>query len=463
MKKLIFIAIVLIAVWGVYLVNTNQHPFQDAGAIPDHQQWYSLKWHGNNVGYVKQTWSRHKDYYQWTQLLQIEGMARGKPFRRVSEEALQFSLDFPYPLVSGSWFVDHIQQQKYDFVVNSQMLEIHQDGKIKSLDYPQTWDAQQLWMPQRVSLLAHQPGQNKTLQILRWDMQQMQPVSYEFTFGKVNLAGEIQAISQKSNSVSSDLWLFNGSGKLVSRSMGTALQLVEASESEALKISSVDAYQNTLLSVDKPLGAVQDIAELELEFGELWQFQNPAKRVKITQESSGGFLQIGMPGEYETQLKQVFLEQNDRYLDSPRINRIAQSLTQGKITSFQKAEAIMEFVSEFIEDSDEINEVTVTHILDNAKGDCTEHALLFVTLARAAGIPSREANGLLYLGDSQQKYSAHVWAEVEIDGHWLSIDPTWRKMGLDPGYIRVYGHEASTKATLLALSGKTIHVKALSF
>ena len=40
--------------------------------------------------------------------------------------------------------------------------------------------------------------------------------------------------------------------------------------------------------------------------------------------------------------------------------------------------------------------LTVADIMEKKSGDCTEHALLFVTLARALGIPAREVSGIYY-------------------------------------------------------------------
>jgi len=38
-------------------------------------------------------------------------------------------------------------------------------------------------------------------------------------------------------------------------------------------------------------------------------------------------------------------------------------------------------------------------VLEHLQGDCTEHSILFIGLARAAGIPAREVAGLVYVDD----------------------------------------------------------------
>jgi transglutaminase-like putative cysteine protease len=61
-------------------------------------------------------------------------------------------------------------------------------------------------------------------------------------------------------------------------------------------------------------------------------------------------------------------------------------------------------------------------VIQSKKGDCTAYALLFTTLARAAGIPAREAGGWLYMGDEYQAFGFHAWNEVILDGHWVPVD-----------------------------------------
>ncbi len=446
-----------------FFIYPSSNSYSDLSTLETNHRWYSLQWYGKNVGYVDEGWTRQKQYFQWSQLLHIEGNARGKPFRRVSQEALQFSLDYPYHLLSGSWFVENNQlKQQYDFIVKGDELEISQSGSKKLIPYTVQWNALKLFAPQRESILATEAGGGKTVFLQRWDMQKLTAVDTEFSFGMTDNIGGIQAVSHQQNQIGKKLWNFDASGQLISLSLGESLRLELSSQSEALRLTTADVYQSSLLMVDKPLGDALEIAELELEIGEAWKnldaTDNPSAH-QVTQSAPGNFLQIGLPGQFESQRRELFLQHTSRYPDSRRLRRIATSLVTKPKTDFLKAQALVNFVAEYITNDDEINELSVDEILDNASGDCTEHALLFVSLARAAGIPAREVNGLLYLGDEQQKYSAHVWAEVEINGQWLSVDPTWRKMSLDPGYIRIYGDQAANTTTLLALSGKTIFVK----
>jgi len=66
---------------------------------------------------------------------------------------------------------------------------------------------------------------------------------------------------------------------------------------------------------------------------------------------------------------------------------------------------------------------------------CTEFTDLFVTLARAAGIPAREVEGFAYTNNPKLKPLSlktdvlHAWPEYWDKGRsvWVQIDPTWEK------------------------------------
>ena len=57
-------------------------------------------------------------------------------------------------------------------------------------------------------------------------------------------------------------------------------------------------------------------------------------------------------------------------------------------------------------------------VLKQHFGRCWDYSDLFVTMARAAGLPCRQTYGWLY------EIEGHVWCDVLIDGHWLMVDPT---------------------------------------
>jgi transglutaminase-like putative cysteine protease len=76
------------------------------------------------------------------------------------------------------------------------------------------------------------------------------------------------------------------------------------------------------------------------------------------------------------------------------------------------------------------------------RGDCNEHAAVFVSLARTAGFPARTVTGLVYLDDplSPGLYP-HAWAEVDLGEPvgWVPVDPALGQGIADATHLRLEG------------------------
>lgn len=101
--------------------------------------------------------------------------------------------------------------------------------------------------------------------------------------------------------------------------------------------------------------------------------------------------------------------------------------------------------------------------LASREGDCTEHTVLFVALARAAGIPAREIAGVTAVEGGEGLYY-HAWPEVWV-GEWVAVDPTLGQELADATHIkfaqggtenlfRVASIFGKLKAKILDLPGK---------
>ena len=70
-------------------------------------------------------------------------------------------------------------------------------------------------------------------------------------------------------------------------------------------------------------------------------------------------------------------------------------------------------------------------------------------MARAAGIPAREVSGFIYGEGSKFSFGGHAWCEVEVDGHWHPVDPTWGETMINATHIRISGERPSSEETEL--------------
>jgi transglutaminase-like putative cysteine protease len=70
------------------------------------------------------------------------------------------------------------------------------------------------------------------------------------------------------------------------------------------------------------------------------------------------------------------------------------------------------------------------------QGDCTEHAVLLAALARASGLPSRVAIGLIYM-PKQQGFGYHMWTQVFVGNRWLPLDATLGRGGIGASHLQL--------------------------
>jgi len=122
--------------------------------------------------------------------------------------------------------------------------------------------------------------------------------------------------------------------------------------------------------------------------------------------------------------------------DDARVGRLLGQALPPRANPRDKARILSEFVRDYLVDDRSAEPLDLSEVIDRRRGDCTEHAALFVTLARAAGIPAREVHGLLWVQELGA-FGGHAWAEVALSGLWVPVDPTWGQLPADPTHIRL--------------------------
>jgi hypothetical protein len=92
-------------------------------------------------------------------------------------------------------------------------------------------------------------------------------------------------------------------------------------------------------------------------------------------------------------------------------------------------------------------------VLQSLEGDCTEHSVLFVGLARAAGLPAREVAGLIYVDGPSPGFYFHQWAEVWV-GEWIEADPTFNQVPADVTHVKLAEGDLFQQTKLLPIIGR---------
>ena len=116
----------------------------------------------------------------------------------------------------------------------------------------------------------------------------------------------------------------------------------------------------------------------------------------------------------------------------------------------QIARQINEWVHENIEKRVTVSVPSAVEVLETKRGDCNEHTVLYVALARAAGLPARTAAGLVYSGG---QFYYHAWPEVYLNG-WVAVDPTFGQFPADAAHLRFTIGGLARQMELIRLIGR---------
>jgi transglutaminase-like putative cysteine protease len=112
---------------------------------------------------------------------------------------------------------------------------------------------------------------------------------------------------------------------------------------------------------------------------------------------------------------------------NPQIQSLSKELSKGKKTACDQVRAFYDYAGDNLIYTYNQNDWGAQATLGEMGSDCTEYADLTIALSRAARIPARYFEGLLYL--EKQTYdlakTEHAWLDVYLPGSgWVALDPT---------------------------------------
>ncbi|PJA26539.1 MAG: hypothetical protein CO189_10265 [candidate division Zixibacteria bacterium CG_4_9_14_3_um_filter_46_8] len=154
----------------------------------------------------------------------------------------------------------------------------------------------------------------------------------------------------------------------------------------------------------------------------------------------------------------ILLEKSDDFLsasefiqsnDSSIIN-LAASITDGSQSNREKAFAISDWVYRNIEKDITVSVPSAVEVLRVRRGDCNEHTVLYVALARAAGIPCKTVIGIVH---KDGMFFYHAWPAVFL-GYWHHLDPTFGQHLADATHIQLLEGNIEKQAELVKVVGK---------
>src|SRR3954469_9450048 len=147
--------------------------------------------------------------------------------------------------------------------------------------------------------------------------------------------------------------------------------------------------------------------------------------------------------------------------DAPEIVAEAAKAVNGARGNRLKAERLTRYVNALIDKKPTVSLPSAREVLRTRVGDCNEHTVLYVAMARALGIPARIAVGLVYIHGA---FYYHAWPEVYIGeglraegsglGMWLPVDPTLNEFPANATHLRLARGGLDKQMVILPLMGK---------
>lgn len=137
-------------------------------------------------------------------------------------------------------------------------------------------------------------------------------------------------------------------------------------------------------------------------------------------------------------------------VNDPEIERVAREVAGATDDALDVAKRLNEWVYDRLEKRITMSVPSARQVLEAGRGDCNEHTVLYVALARAAGLPARTAAGLVYVNG---RFYYHAWPEVWLD-RWVPVDPTLGQFPADASHLRFVVGGLARQVELVRLIGQ---------
>jgi hypothetical protein len=133
-----------------------------------------------------------------------------------------------------------------------------------------------------------------------------------------------------------------------------------------------------------------------------------------------------------------------------RLRALARQIAGDERDPAVVAQLLARWVTQHIKPAPAAGLASALNVLAARRGDCNERTVLYVALARAAGIPARPVAGLLA---ARGRFYYHAWPEVYL-GDWVPVDPTLGQFPADAGHLRLATGGLARQLELVPLIGK---------
>ncbi|UCC38937.1 MAG: transglutaminase domain-containing protein [Candidatus Aminicenantes bacterium] len=128
-----------------------------------------------------------------------------------------------------------------------------------------------------------------------------------------------------------------------------------------------------------------------------------------------------------------FLEETE-YIkpNDPSIQQQLSEIRMGELDAKLIVQNILQWIKANIKTDLILETLSGPEVLEKKRGKCSEFAIIFASLARAAGIPTKIALGEVNQGNL---WLGHMWNEVWLEG-WIAVDPSAGIFVAGPSHLK---------------------------
>jgi hypothetical protein len=433
--------------------------------------WYGVYMLGNKVGYAKfsfaRTGDKEKAGYVMSMDAQMNFIAAGAKQEIRFSQSFEFDGKPPFAFRKGNF-----SEQTLASVKKTELTRKDQDvdairtvdgntstKQLGALDYTLADElAPRLWVRNGPKI-----GDRLTSRSFDPEKLDLESEFRKLVATKTSVAEGVKVTYHEVEMTSSKIQVatlerYNSKGSLLSGVLGGVIELRAENEQLAKDIGvKTDLFLLGTVKIDRPLGEPARITSLTVKVnGKEANVLKSGPRQTIERTDSGNLVcktgkDHGTPVKAtDKEIEENLLETNAYPIKHAKVQVLVKEAIGDAQSPKEKVDRLVHFVAKYITGDYNTRPRSLLHLLELRKGACTEFALLFTTLARAAGIPAREVTGLYYMGDDSKAFGPHAWNEVVLDGHWVPIDATWNEIEINATHISFGSNRTDEDLTVLA-------------
>jgi hypothetical protein len=476
-----FITVTIVAFWLVMvglLIQRNlpdhsaqpllSPPLPSAASLQAQEEWMGIYHQDQKVGYLQRRLSPTASGYQWEEVWRMRLRFLDTP--QTIHTAIRAETDSSFALTRfefrllSSGLTFRASGEVKDHILQGQMVTGNTPSPFSlPLETP-------LYLPSATQMTFRnallQSGEERRFTIFNPLTMRAEALSIAVLGAEpLTVKGEQVAatkIAERLGETTVHAWL-DATGKVLKEEAALGMVLLRESEQDALgggwqDTTPFDLVSSSAIPVQQALPHPRAVTRLRLQLAsaeDSLQFSFPPRQqqegamLTIVQETSATLTSYPLPQnapEFASALVATPFLQSSH----PRVLAQAQEILGTERDALRATQRLLDWTYNMVEKSPTISLPTALAVLENRKGDCNEHAVLFTALARAAGIPARVAAGVVYL---EGAFYYHAWSEVWL-GQWVAVDPTFHQFPADATHVKFVEGGPEQHMALLKVIGR---------